>query len=241
MLEPIKKTTTVDLAVEKIREYIQSDEVKVGEKLPSEGVFCKELDISRTTVREAYRVLHSQGYITIKPAKGAFVHNKDQSFMQEALDWISTHKMEMGECIQVRMALDPLAASLAAQNANEQNLDALCAIHDAFVETIRRHDYVEMAELDAQFHERIVRMTNNDLLMILVRIVNHYFKVLREQSFKFEENADHAIAPHKQILTAIIEGNAQMAAQESAEHMKQAYRDLCGNEPEPLFGGWRSN
>lgn len=231
-MEPIQKKSTVDLAVEKLIEYVQGGNIEVGEKLPAEVALCKELNISRTTVREAYRVLQSQGYLDMQTGKGAFVKSKERDFVQEATNWISSHKVQMSDYLFVRMALDPLAARLAAENATEQDIDDLCAIHKAFVEAVHRRDNETLELLDAKFHERIARVTHNDLLLSLVRITNHYFKLLRQTSFRFEAHAEHALMPHEQILEAIAGNHPEDAAKASTEHMLAAFQDLCGWQPE---------
>ena len=232
-MEPIQKKSTVDLAVEKLIEYVQSDNVIIGDKLPAEVVLCKELNISRTTMREAYRVLQSQGYLEIQIGKGAFVKSKERDFIQEAIEWISTHKVQMKDYLFVRMALDPLAARLAAENATQQDIDALCEIHKVFVEAVYRRDNAALELYDAKYHEQIAQMTHNDLLLSLVRITNHYFKILRQTSFRFEAHADHAIMPHEQILASIAQKQPEKAAQASTEHMRTAFQDLCGWQPKP--------
>ena len=230
-MEPIQKKSTVDLAVEKLTEYICSDSIAVGDKMPAELVLCKQLNISRTTIREAYRVLQSQGYLDIQPGRGAFVQSKEQNFIQEALDWISTHRVETSDYLFVRMALDPLAARLAAENAVSSDIDDLCAIHQDFVKSVRARDFVEMAELDARFHARIATIAHNDLLTAIVNLVNYYFEILRTNSFQFEEHADHAILPHERILEAIAAGDGKAAEKESVDHIRAAIQDLC---PEAL-------
>lgn len=232
-MEPIQKKSTVDLAVEKLIEYVQSDSVAVGDKLPAEVVLCKELNISRTTMREAYRVLQSQGYLEIQIGKGAFVKSKERDFIQEAIEWISTHKVQMKDYLFVRMALDPLAARLAAENATQKDVDALCAIHKVFVEAVHRRDNATLELYDAKYHEQIAQITHNDLLLSLVRITNHYFRILRQTSFRFEEHVDHALMPHEQILASIAQKQPEKAAQASIEHMRTAFQDLCGWQPKP--------
>lgn len=230
-MEPIQKKSTVDLAVEKLTEYICSGGIAVGDKMPAEMVLCKQLNISRTTIREAYRVLQSQGYLDIQPGRGAFVQSKEQNFIQEAMDWISSHRVVSSDYLFVRMALDPLAASLAAENAVSRDIDELCTIHQAFVKSVHEKDYVAMAELDARFHARIAAITHNDLLIALVGLVNHYFEILRQNSFQFERNASHAIVPHERILEAIAAGDSEQAKKESVAHMQAAIQDLCRDDP----------
>lgn len=231
-MEPIYKKSTVDLAVEKLIEYIQGDEMEVGQKLPAEVWLCKELNISRTTIREAYRVLQSQGYLEIRAGKGAFVKSKERDFIQEATEWISTNSVLCSDYLYVRMALDPMVARLAAQNATKEDILELNGIHQAFVETVNRQDSEKLTLLDEEFHERIAQSTGNDLLISLVRITNHSGRLLRQNSFRFDEHAYHAVSPHEKILHAIIHKEPSKAAQASIEHMMQAFEDLCGCKPQ---------
>lgn len=228
---PIQKKSTVDLAVENLKAYIQGDSLHVGDKLPSEALLCKELDISRTTIREAYRVLQSQGYLDIQIGRGAFVQNKKPDFLSEALEWINNNKMKMKDYLYVRLALDPLSSGLAASCATEKDIADLAAIHRAFVESAHGGDFRAMAELDAKFHERIAMISGNDLLIALVRIVNHYFRKLRRASFQVSEHVKHAIAPHEMILEAIANGDTEKARSASIDHMQTAIQDLCQEQP----------
>lgn len=231
-MEPIYKKSTVDLAVEKLTDYIRSDAIEIGQKLPAEAVFCKELNISRTTVREAYRYLQSQGYLEIRAGKGAFVRSKERDFMQEATEWISSHKVQCSDYLFARLALDPMVARIAAENATETDIDDLRQIHEEFVDTVKCRDNEKLQQLDARFHERIAKITNNDLFLSLVRITNYYFQILRENSFCFENHVTRAIEPHERILKAIAEKNPEQAAKESIEHMMLAFDDLCGWRPQ---------
>ncbi|MTI59397.1 MAG: FadR family transcriptional regulator [Firmicutes bacterium] len=228
-MEPIIKKTAVDLTVENLINYIKDGEAIIGDKLPSENELCKQMNVSRTTIREAFRVLQSKGYINIKTGKGAFVLSKKENFMQDATEWIRKHKIEMSDYIEVRIAMDPLSARLAAKNRTKEDINSLKEMQELFVASVENSDYEKMAELDAKFHERIALASSNDLLVVLGRIVNDFFKVLRKNSFKFEENARHAILPHQKILDSIIIQDEDKAAKESLLHMRQALKDLCNN------------
>lgn len=231
-MEPIYKKSTVDLAVEKLIEYIQGDEVEAGQKLPAEVWLCRELNISRTTIREAYRVLQSQGYLEIRAGKGAFVKSKERDFIQEATEWISTNSVLCSDYLYVRIALDPMVARLAAQNATEEDIQDLHTIHQAFLETVKGQDSEKLTRLDEEFHERIAQSTGNDLLVSLVRITSHSCRILRQNSFCFEEHVNHAVSPHEKILQAIIDRKPERAAQASIDHMVRAFEDLCGCKPQ---------
>lgn len=176
--------------------------------------------------------MQSQGYLEIRAGKGAFVKSKERDFIQEATDWISTHSVQCSDYLFVRLALDPMAARLAAENATEEDVKALKAIHKKFVEAVDDRDSEKLACLDEQFHERIAQSTGNDLLISLVRITNHSCMPLRQNSFRFEKHVYHAIAPHEKILQAIIEKHKDQAVRASEDHMMQGFEDLCGWKPQ---------
>ncbi len=231
-MEPINKKSTVDLAVEKLTEYIQSEHIQIGQKLPAETTLCKELNISRTTVREAHRVLQSQGYLELRAGKGAFVKSKERDFIQEAAEWISSHKVQCSDYLYVRLALEPLVVKQAAQKATEQDIEDLTRIHNHFMSAVRNKDSDALALLDAEFHSRIAKISDNDLLIAIMQIVNYYFKVLRQNSFRFEHHVMHAIEPHQNILNAIANKQPEQAVAACTEHTLLAFDDLCGWRPD---------
>lgn len=231
-MEPIYKKSTVDLAVDKLIEYIRSDNIQIGQKLPAETTLCKELNISRTTVREAHRVLQSQGYLELRAGKGAFVKSKERDFIQEAAEWISSHKVQCSDYLFVRLALEPLAVRAAAEKATEKDIEDLNQIHANFINAFERKDSETLALLDAEFHSRISKISDNDLLIALMQIVNYYFSVLRQNSFRVQQHAEHALGPHQNILNAITNRQPEQAVEACIEHTMLAFDDLCGWRPE---------
>ena len=125
-----------------------------------------------------------------------------------------------------------MVARLAAQNATEEDIQDLHTIHQAFLEAVKRQDSEKLTRLDEEFHERIAQSTGNDLLVSLVRITSHSCRILRQNSFCFEEHVNHAVSPHEKILQAIIDRKPERAAQASIDHMVRAFEDLCGCKPQ---------
>ena len=69
-MESVKRVPVVQQVVEKIKEYLFSGEVSVGDKLPVEKELCEQLEVGRGTVREALRMLEATGYVESRPGKG---------------------------------------------------------------------------------------------------------------------------------------------------------------------------
>ena len=66
-MKEIQKISITDMVAENIKELISTGKYAPGEKLPTEASFCQMLGVSRTSVREALRILQALGYVTIKP------------------------------------------------------------------------------------------------------------------------------------------------------------------------------
>lgn len=235
MIEPVEKQSSVDLATSAIIKYLKSDEIKEGDKLETETSMCSKLNISRTTIREAYRKLESMGYLEIKAGSGAFVKNKTLDFSQTAKQWFADHTCELSDLIEVRLCIDPLASFIAAKKRTEEDVIELKKIQQEFELCITKNDNVSLAEVDAQFHEKIAQIAKNDLLTEIVSIINVYFCQTRQNSFLITHNVQNAIQPHRSILKAIEDGNPTAAADASSKHMLSALMDICGKNGTTVF------
>ena len=132
---PIKAITRVsitDSVVDRIREMIESGAYEVGEKLPTEAKLCEMLSVSRTSVREATRVLQTLGYVILVPGKGAFVADLKPSDGGEE-NWFDVENVQFYDFMEVRMAIETLAVRLSVERATPKQIRALEKIHAAFL------------------------------------------------------------------------------------------------------------
>ena len=100
-LKPLSKKNQSDQVVDVLKEYIASDEIQIGDKLPPELTLAKMLNVSRSTVREAIRTLSVLGYIEIVNGKGSFLRQKAIDLpMIHIVSWLENHKMDLGDFIR---------------------------------------------------------------------------------------------------------------------------------------------
>lgn len=128
-----------DSVVDRIREMIESGAYEVGEKLPTEAKLCEMLSVSRTSVREATRVLQTLGYVTLVPGKGAFVADLKPSDGGEE-NWFDVENVQFYDFMEVRMAIETLAVRLSVERATPKQIRALEKIHAAFLEANEKQD-----------------------------------------------------------------------------------------------------
>jgi len=84
---PVKKMPITEQVVEKIMTSIVAGTYKEGDKLPTEQALCQELNVGRSTVREAFRVLQTMGYVELKPGKGAYVYSRTGNDSVDVRSW----------------------------------------------------------------------------------------------------------------------------------------------------------
>ena len=122
MIDMVQKQSVVDLAVGSITSYICGSNLAIGDKLPPEVQMTHMLGISRPALREAYARLQVFGFIDLLPGRGAFVRSKNKNFATDPLAWFKEHKAQIKDYLEVRLELDPLAASLAARNRSNDDI-----------------------------------------------------------------------------------------------------------------------
>lgn len=220
----IQRITITDAVVESIKELIESGEYEIGQKLPTESSFCEQLQVSRTSVREAFRVLQALNYVEIRPGKGAFAADWRKSARPQS--WYDVQNVRFNDFMEVRMAIETLAVRLAVERASAKQVSELTAIHRAFVEAGGRADRVKLIMLDELFHTTIVGCTDNQLLININKEVEDCFRTYRSNSFTDPVVYANAIEPHGRILACFHDKNARAAVDEMRRHLEITAKDM---------------
>lgn len=232
-MEPIKRVPIVQQVEEKIRQLIESGQYGPGEKLPAEMDLCQRLGVGRGTIREAFRLLQARGYVEIKPGRGAFVAERLPGEDGGAVEWLVKNEMELREGIEIRRALEPMAARRMAEQGSDQAIDALKELHGRFMEALRVQDAVRIAQLDESFHSAIVEGSGNHLLIAINQQINQGMKTFRSKTFQVPQNVRNAVAPHTRIMEAIQARNGDMAENAMRAHLDKVQEDLRDNVANP--------
>lgn len=225
-MQPIERQSAVQQAAERIKEYIRSDERHIGDKLPAEHWFCEQLGISRSTLREAIRLLQADGYTEMKPGRGAFIASKTGRSRVDAAAWLSENKASLWDLLEVRMAIEELAIRLAVERAVPAEIDGLRHIHEEFLEAVRQDQVETIASLDADFHFAIARMTHNALLINISELLVANLTNFRQRTFQIPQNVQNSVEPHGQILKAFEMKNTEMGIAAIHQHFEKMFEDL---------------
>jgi len=215
-----------DQAVQQIKSEILSGKYKIGDRIPTEKDLCEQLDIGRSTVREALRMLKALGFIEIRQGKGAFIIKVSEDSDEKIRDWFSKNKIKLIDFIEVRMSLEPLAVRLVIERASDEQISNLDKILELFENATDSSNALDLALLDETFHTAIAEASGNNLLIMLNQTIAEFFREYRVRSFAVKKNIKHALEPHRHIMQAIKERNAEEAAQAMLEHLKLSMIDI---------------
>lgn len=222
-MREIQRISITDAVVDSIKEMIETEEYKVGEKLPAEAKMCEMLGVSRTSVREAIRVLQALGYVENRPGKGAFVASNHKT---EITAWYDVENPRFTDFMEVRMATETTAVRLAVERSTDRDVKKLKEIHESFVEANDNQDLVRMIMLDELFHTKIVGITKNQLLININEQLLEAFRVYRSESFTNGYVYKNAIEPHARILECFQKRDAKQAVEEMRRHLNITTEDM---------------
>lgn len=145
----------------KLRAVIQSGEWPLQEKIPAEPELMATLGVSRGTLREAIKALAHSGMLEVRRGDGTYVRAVSE-ISGAAQRMYREHTQE--HILEVRLALDTQAASLAARHATAEDIAAMRALLAVRVEAWEDEDYPRWARADWDFHERLAKASGNPLL-----------------------------------------------------------------------------
>jgi len=223
MLRRIEHVRLSQSAVEQIKELIAKRELHPGDRLPGERELVRQLGISRTSVREALRILEVMGLVEVRPGSGTYVKDPTADVMQAPLTpWLAAHRDSLMELFEVRELIEPGAAALAAQRACPHTIQAMRQTLEEMERAHQDGDLVGAVMADAEFHHLIMKATGNKLLIKLLDNIVHLLEEGRKASLRVPGQTARAIAGHRQILEAIAANDGEAAARAMSTHLRDA-------------------
>ncbi len=229
-MNAVQKISAVQQVEEKLREYLQEDSVKVGDKLPTERELCEVLNVGRGTVREAIRVLQAKGLVDLQAGRGAFVARKSETANEDLANWFRTNEVEVRDLIEIRNAIEPLAVRLAVMRMSDKELSKLIAIHTQSQIAAENNDAPALATLDEKFHACIIEGSHNKALVDINRIIMLNLANFRGKTFTIPANVHNFIPAHTSILNAIRARDTAAADTAMRLHLEAVATDLAASK-----------
>ena len=213
-----------------------------GDTLPIEAAIGQELSVSRTAVREAMKSLTAKGIVLTGPRVGSRVRPMSDwnLFDPDVLAWRVAAGVDdafVRDLLELRLAIEPMAARLAAVEADEGDLAAIRDGYAAMAEAVAgRGNYLSA---DLSFHQAVLRATHNQFVAAMVPAFSALLRVSFQLSVKSRASAAASLPAHKRLHDAIARHNPRAAELANAKIIAMARADIVadiGTEDEPLRG-----
>lgn len=219
----MREKSAIDMAVNELTKSINSGEYSIGDKLPTEKQLCEKFNVSRSTLREAISVVRAKGLIMTKQGSGSYVIAETQVSVEK---WFALRKAQLNDFFEVRCNVEIMTIRYAIMRRTDEDLERIKSNLNAFENAAMRGDAEKMAMLDEKFHLELARMSRNSLLEEINSIIANALRPYRKRSFMVEENAIHALCPHKNIIEALENQDLSSGVKAMEDHIDISLSDI---------------
>ena len=193
-MDPVQEATPIvrrplhEEAADRLRDLIVQGRLVAGIRL-NERLLTLQLGVSRTPLREAFKVLATEGLVELQPNRGAIVSQMDP--------------VRLAETLAVMGALEALAGELACLNATEAQINEIRALHYEMLAYHARGDLAGYFKFNQAIHLKIVKYSGNPVLFNTYRQMNGNVRRARYMANLSQERWDAAVREHDAILAAL--------------------------------------
>ncbi len=207
---PVEKPLTLrERIVDFIKDAVVSGRLKPGERVPEQEI-AENLGISRTPIREAFRQLESEGFISVTPRKGAVVSP-------------ITDK-DVTEFYAIKSLLEGFAASIACAKLTIKDIKKLESLNSQMDRCAEKDDVKGFFRLDNQFHDTFLKACGNEKLCVLVHNLVQQFERFRITALSVPGRMKDSVRQHREIIEAFRESNSGLV-----ETLVRANAEKSGN------------
>ena len=228
LIAPVVIPKAADVLAARLRDLIVQGHFAPGDFLPTERELVAEAALSRTSVRDALRILETDGLITTKVGRagGSMVTLPGRASVARSVElFVRTHGIQLEALLECRVAVEPTLARLAARRRTAAQLAEMSAIHEAFVASL--DDVPLYKKINLDWHLAIARASGNQPLTAMLEAIAMPIRdAMDYQHVTTPDLRAIAVKAHTVILKAIAEQDEEAAFKRMDRHVS-AYRDIA--------------
>jgi len=225
----------VEPVAQGVARRIMDGEYTPGQRLPTETELQTAWGVSRSVVREAMKMLATQGLVRIEQGRGTFVSDAPDAPLSAQLEMTlrrnTPNQADGGEkpedwahLLDVRHVLEVAVAERAAQHATKEDYAAMEAALAGMRE--KPDEPTGYVDADLAFHGALAAATGNPLWPALLNSLNDLLRLYREAGFHGPESALSAAEQHQRVFDAVRAGDSIAAATAMQEHLQKSEQDI---------------
>lgn len=229
LYEPSKQKghSRVETVYQGVLQLIKDNDLKEGDRLPSEARLAELFSISRPIVRQSLTRLQEAGVIDIRWGSGSYLKRASSWHANAALNLAPLNSLDgVRHTFEIRIALESEAAALAAERASPHSIKVIRNTHERFLDVeARKKEGSESA--DQEFHLAISQATSNPFFAQMlvnarepIRLCSRIGRMLAVSNA--DERYRRICAEHQRIVDAIVDGNVEAARSAMHSHVVNA-------------------
>ena len=207
----IERASLHDMVVSRIRDMIIEGLIDVGARI-HEGQLCRQLGVSRTPLREALKVLASEGLVELIPSRGAVVRRLTRKDAHDMMD--------------VLAHLERMAAPLTCLNASDAQIREIRRLHDEMLELYAARDRLRYFKRNQQIHSLLIALSGNESLYLVHDILQTRMRRIRFIGDRTEETWAEAVTDHEEMMRALETRDGQGLAIAMADHIIRGWERI---------------
>lgn len=229
-MDPVKKVRLSDSVIEAVKEMIAGEGFKPGDKFYSEHELTRRLQVSRSSVREALRILEATGQVSVKQGKGIFLADGPGLKLIEFSTWLKDHEQTIRDTFEVRLIIEPRAAGYAAEKASTGDIAKMDEALVHFENTYRDGRIEEAIIWDGKFHRGLAGATRNKTLHMLMKSMIANMPAGWVSCLFTPGRIDQTIGEHREIFEAVRNKDKIGAENAMTRHLLNALHDIFNSE-----------
>jgi GntR family transcriptional repressor for pyruvate dehydrogenase complex len=219
-LRPVTRPRLYQQVVARLREHVESEGLRAGDRLPPERELATKLGVSRASVKQAMVALEVQGLVDVRHGGGAFLLT--DSLEAESLEAMRDRQKNLPDVLDARDALETKLAALAAVRRTESDLqeidDALAAMRTAI-------DRGELGKAeDERFHHAVTAGAHSALLARFMDEIATSIEESRAESLRQPGRPPKSLDQHRKVAAAIRDQDPVAAASSMHDHVDNVGR-----------------
>lgn len=229
----IEKKNYSDQIFDYLFEEIKAGRMKPGDKLPNERDLSAELGVSRPSLREALRAMIQLGLISSRQGGGNYINDFDDIYLRSVLKYMTVISDDLVmDLIHVRKPLEAEAASLAAINATEEDLELIDHYATEREELYRCNREAlnevrqELNRLDYLFHKSIAEASDNRVIAAFIAAIYSTFTAHQNKASERADLAETVSANHREIVNALKSRDPKKSWESMYRHIETVEQTL---------------
>lgn len=232
LFKPIAKdpASVHEKIVAEIKSSILRGKLKPGDKLPSERALAEILNVSRTSLREALKILAASGIVTIKQGQGVYVvENTHQDIIGHFTNRIFSEQYDLTELYDMRKVLETQAVVWAVRRATPEQISYMNELISETREKLShspKEDTQILTDHDTKFHNALAEASGNKVLVRVMQNLLDLIEETRNRAFTIPGRGSKSLDDHQKIVDAIRNHDTDNARQAMYHHLESVEEDI---------------